>query len=198
MNYLNISNLKLWMTSSVVKVTDSRILSDSKYWSGSAPGVPSSGWTWIELEKHPCKLVGGFIGLSTRFVKFLPDEMMIPWDDFYHRLLHHQSVVTMLSHDPSHPIPLSKRPTARGSALLQAISLCMPLKPESLHVDLHEHHEEAYHSPVPWPWPKKSEVFVQEKRCFFKIIIMVEYGCFGYRVKPCSRTKWQFYATWMG
>lgn len=32
--------------------------------------------------------------------------------------------------------------------LLKAISLCMPLKPESLHVDLHEHHEEAYHSPT--------------------------------------------------
>mmetsp|Transcript_26174 Transcript_26174/g.60610 ORF Transcript_26174/g.60610 Transcript_26174/m.60610 type:complete len:458 (+) Transcript_26174:72-1445(+) len=32
--------------------------------------------------------------------------------------------------------------------LLKAISLCMPLKPESLHVDLHEHHEKAYHSPT--------------------------------------------------
>ena len=37
-------------------------------------------------------------------------------------------------------------------------------------MDLHEHHEEAYHSPVPWPWPKKSEVFVQENRCFFKLL----------------------------
>eukprot|EP00438_Fugacium_kawagutii_P010494 Skav205487 [mRNA] locus=scaffold830:468004:477239:- [translate_table: standard] len=34
--------------------------------------------------------------------------------------------------------------------ILKAISLCMPLKPQSLHVDLHEHHEEAYHSPVAW------------------------------------------------
>ncbi|CAJ1419535.1 unnamed protein product [Effrenium voratum] len=30
--------------------------------------------------------------------------------------------------------------------LLKAIRLCMPLKPKSLHVDLHEHHEAAYHS----------------------------------------------------
>ena len=26
--------------------------------------------------------------------------------------------------------------------------MCMPLKPQSLHVDLHEHHEVAYHSPA--------------------------------------------------
>ncbi|CAK9000248.1 unnamed protein product [Durusdinium trenchii] len=32
--------------------------------------------------------------------------------------------------------------------LLKAISMCMPLKPQSLHVDLHEHHEVAYHSPI--------------------------------------------------
>ena len=28
--------------------------------------------------------------------------------------------------------------------------MCVPLKPQSLHVDLHEHHESAYHSPVAW------------------------------------------------
>lgn len=32
----------------------------------------------------------------------------------------------------------------------QAIGMCVPLKPQSLHVDLHEHHESAYHSPVAW------------------------------------------------
>ena len=79
--------------------------------------------------------------------------MMIPGFGDKNRLLHQQSVAsvvfvpTMLSHDPS-PSPWANRPAeAHGR---QAISLCMPLKPESLHVDLHEHHEEAYHSPVPW------------------------------------------------
>lgn len=33
-------------------------------------------------------------------------------------------------------------------AILKALQLCMPLLPESLHVDLHEQHESAYHSPA--------------------------------------------------
>ena len=131
---------------------------------------------------------GGFIGLLNFYQMrwWSPERTISTY--FYHRLLHHQSVVTRLSAWPIYPIPpLSKRPTARGSASLQAISLCMPLKPESLHVDLHEQHEEAYHSPVPWPWPKKSEVFVQENRCFFNY----DHGWIRmFRVKPCSRTKW--------
>eukprot|EP00434_Breviolum_minutum_P006567 symbB.v1.2.005796.t1/scaffold317.1/size229983/7 len=32
--------------------------------------------------------------------------------------------------------------------LLKAIGMCVSLKPQSLHVDLHEHHESAYHSPT--------------------------------------------------
>ena len=44
----------------------------------------------------------------------------------------------------------------------QAIRLCMPLKPKSLHVDLHEHHEAAYHSPIKAYRPDKTQALNSE------------------------------------
>ncbi|CAJ1383217.1 unnamed protein product [Effrenium voratum] len=46
--------------------------------------------------------------------------------------------------------------------LLKAIRLCMPLKPKSLHVDLHEHHEAAYHSPIKAYRPDKTQALNSE------------------------------------
>ena len=61
MNYLNISNLKLWMTSSVINVTDSHFVT---------PSTDPDQHREFHLRdehgsslKNMCKLVGGFIGL---------------------------------------------------------------------------------------------------------------------------------------